>query len=133
MVGVATVFERTALISICSEISSASSPAIARYRTVLSSQTRRPPWREPLHQAHADDQLPYIESLGDCRGERYASTGLAAESAPSIPVSKPWLLFKSELPAPSIDSSRLQVAPIGTGSCHNWWFTLAAQPKGVET
>lgn len=42
--------------------------------------TRRQ-WLEQLYQAHADDEIPYIESLGDYWGELCAGPDLAAEWA----------------------------------------------------
>ena len=36
-------------------------------------------WLEQLYQAHADEQIPYIESLGDYWGELCANADLAAE------------------------------------------------------
>jgi hypothetical protein len=36
-------------------------------------------WLEQLYQAHADDQIPYIESLGDYWGELCADANLARE------------------------------------------------------
>jgi hypothetical protein len=42
---------------------------------------RRRQWLEQLYQAHADYQIPYIESLGDYWGELCASPDLAAEWA----------------------------------------------------
>ncbi len=38
-------------------------------------------WLEQLYQAHADDQVPYIECLGDSWGELCASPEIAAEWA----------------------------------------------------
>ena len=53
-------------------------PIIARAPADI--ETRRK-WLELLYQAHADDTMPYIESLGDYWGELCASPGLAAEWA----------------------------------------------------
>lgn len=38
-------------------------------------------WLEKLYQAHADDEIPYIECLGDFWGEMCASSEIAAEWA----------------------------------------------------
>lgn len=38
-------------------------------------------WLEQLYQAHADDQVPYIECLGDSWGDLCASPEIAAEWA----------------------------------------------------
>ena len=46
-----------------------------------ADQVTRRKWLEQLYQAHADDQIPYIESLGDYWGELCASTDLAGEWA----------------------------------------------------
>ena len=46
-----------------------------------ADQTTRRKWMEQLYQAHADDQIPYIESLGDYWGELCASAELAGEWA----------------------------------------------------
>lgn len=44
-------------------------------------QDMRRIWLDQLYQAHAEDQIPYIESLGDYWGELCASPELAAEWA----------------------------------------------------
>ena len=44
-----------------------------------ADQVTRRKWLEQLYQAHADDQIPYIESLGDYWGELCASSELAGE------------------------------------------------------
>ncbi|MBE0625503.1 MAG: hypothetical protein IH606_11880 [Burkholderiales bacterium] len=41
-------------------------------------------WLEPLYQAHADDAIPYIESLGNYWGELCASPDLATEWAEQL-------------------------------------------------
>ena len=46
-----------------------------------ADQPTRRQWLERLYQAHADDQMPYIESLGDFWGELCASADLAGEWA----------------------------------------------------
>ena len=46
-----------------------------------ADQATRRKWLEQLYQAHADDQIPYIESLGDYWGELCASADLAGEWA----------------------------------------------------
>lgn len=53
-------------------------PIIAKAPAELD---RRQQWLEQLYQAHADDQIPYIESLGDYWGELCATPELAAEWA----------------------------------------------------
>lgn len=53
-------------------------PMIAKAPT---DQTLRRKWLEKLYQAHADDQVPYIESLADYWGELCASPEIAAEWA----------------------------------------------------
>ncbi|MBA3032945.1 MAG: hypothetical protein KKF85_11200 [Gammaproteobacteria bacterium] len=53
-------------------------PIIAR--APADSALRRK-WLEKLYQAHADDQIPYIESLADYWGELCASPEIAAEWA----------------------------------------------------
>ena len=53
-------------------------PIIAK--APADSATRRN-WLERLYQAHADDQMPYIESLGDCWGELCANAEIAGEWA----------------------------------------------------
>lgn len=49
-------------------------------------------WLEQLYQAHADDAIPYIESLGDYWGELCASPDLAAEWADRLvdPIETMW-------------------------------------------
>ncbi len=51
-------------------------PIIAK--APADSATRRN-WLEHLYQAHADDQIPYIESLGDYWGQLCANADLAGE------------------------------------------------------
>ncbi len=46
-----------------------------------ASPALRRKWLEKLYQAHADDQMPYIESLADYWGELCASPEIAAEWA----------------------------------------------------
>jgi len=46
-----------------------------------ADQATRHQWLERLYQAHADDQIPYIESLGDYWGELCVSADLAGEWA----------------------------------------------------
>jgi hypothetical protein len=46
-----------------------------------ADQATRRNWLERLYQAHADDQIPYIESLGDYWGELCVSAELAGEWA----------------------------------------------------
>ena len=55
-------------------------------------------WLEQLYQAHADDEIPYIESLGDFWGERCASSELAAEWADRLvdTVAAVWSRSKQE-------------------------------------
>ncbi len=49
-----------------------------------ADQAVRRQWLERLYQAHADDQIPYIESLGDYWGELCASADLAGEWADQL-------------------------------------------------
>ena len=53
-------------------------PIIAR---APADPALRRKWLEQLYQAHADDQIPYIESLADYWGELCASPEIAAEWA----------------------------------------------------
>ena len=53
-------------------------PIIAR---APADQVTRSNWLEQLYQAHADDQIPYIENLGDYWGKLCASADLAGEWA----------------------------------------------------
>lgn len=55
-------------------------------------------WLEQLYQAHADDEIPYIESLGDFWGELCASPELAAEWADRLvdTVASVWSRSKKE-------------------------------------
>ena len=55
-------------------------------------QATRHKWLEQLYQAHADDRIPYIESLGDYWGELCASTEFAGEWADRLTgtVEKVW-------------------------------------------
>lgn len=53
-------------------------PIIAKAPVELSLRRK---WLEKLYQAHADDEIPYIESLADYWGELCASPELAAEWA----------------------------------------------------
>lgn len=53
-------------------------PIIAKAPVDLSLRRK---WLEKLYQAHADDQVPYIESLADYWGELCASSEIAAEWA----------------------------------------------------
>ena len=55
-------------------------------------------WLEQLYQAHADDEIPYIESLGDFWGELCASSELAAEWADHLvdTVASVWSRSKQE-------------------------------------
>lgn len=46
-----------------------------------ADQATRRKWLEQLYQAHSDDQMPYIEILGDYWGELCASADLAGEWA----------------------------------------------------
>lgn len=46
-----------------------------------ADQALRRKWLEKLYQAHADDQIPYIESLADYWGELCANPEIAAEWA----------------------------------------------------
>lgn len=46
-----------------------------------ADQATRRNWLEQLYQAHADDEIPYIESLGDYWGELCVSAELAGEWA----------------------------------------------------
>ena len=57
-----------------------------------ADQVIRRKWLERLYQAHADDQIPYIESLGDYWGELCASADLAGEWADRLieTVEKAW-------------------------------------------
>ena len=57
-----------------------------------ADQATRRKWLEQLYQAHADDQIPYIESLGDYWGELCASADLAGEWADRLieTVEKVW-------------------------------------------
>lgn len=58
-------------------------PIIAK--APADASTRRK-WLEQLYQAHADDQIPYIESLGDAWGELCATPEIAAEWADRLSV-----------------------------------------------
>lgn len=51
-------------------------PIIAKAPADLAARRK---WLETLYQAHADDQIPYIESLGDYWGELCADAELAGE------------------------------------------------------
>lgn len=51
-------------------------PIIAKAPADLATRRK---WLEQLYQAHADDQIPYIESLGDYWGELCADADLAGE------------------------------------------------------
>jgi hypothetical protein len=51
-------------------------PIIAKAPADLAIRRK---WLEQLYQAHADDQIPYIESLGDYWGELCADADLARE------------------------------------------------------
>jgi len=51
-------------------------PIIAKAPADLATRRK---WLEQLYQAHADDQIPYIESLGDYWGELCADAALAGE------------------------------------------------------
>ena len=55
-------------------------------------------WLEQLYQAHADDQIPYLESLGDSWGELCGSPVLAAEWADRLTetVDSVWSRSKTE-------------------------------------
>lgn len=53
-------------------------PIIAKAPADLSLRRK---WLEKLYQAHADDKVPYIESLADYWGELCASPAIAAEWA----------------------------------------------------
>lgn len=53
-------------------------PIIAKAPVDISLRRK---WLEKLYQAHADDQIPYIESLADYWGELCASQEIAAEWA----------------------------------------------------
>lgn len=63
-----------------------------------ADQAIRRKWLERLYQAHADDQMPYIESLGDYWGELCASADLAGEWADRLieTVEKAWGRAPSE-------------------------------------
>lgn len=58
----------------------------------------RKKWMERLYDAHADEQIPYIESLGDFWGELCATPELAAEWADRLvgTVEQVWLRRKVE-------------------------------------
>jgi hypothetical protein len=51
-------------------------PIIAKAPADMATRRK---WLEQLYQAHADDQIPYIESLGDYWGELCADADLAGE------------------------------------------------------
>ncbi len=63
-----------------------------------ADQATRRQWLEQLYQAHADDQIPYIESLGDYWGELCASVDLASEWAERLTetVEKVWGRYPTE-------------------------------------
>lgn len=63
-----------------------------------ADQATRRQWLEQLYQAHADDQIPYIESLGEYWGELCASADLAGEWADRLTetVKRVWDRYPSE-------------------------------------
>ena len=70
-------------------------PIIAKAPT---DQATRRIWLEQLYQAHADDQISYIESLGDYWGDLCASSELAGEWADRLieTVEKVWGRYPTE-------------------------------------
>jgi len=66
-------------------IGTAANRAIEAMVPIISKAPAEPSlrrkWLEKLYQAHADDQIPYIESLADYWGELCASPEIAAEWA----------------------------------------------------
>ena len=63
-----------------------------------ADEATRRKWLEQLYQAHADDQIPYIECLGDYWGELCASSDLAGEWADRLAetVERVWSRYPSE-------------------------------------